>query len=60
VPYKIVRSPVLNVFLLLLGAMAFGLGYVIQRLSPWLMLKGIGAWLLYHAAVAIRKQRKIT
>jgi glycosyltransferase involved in cell wall biosynthesis len=49
-PHKIVRSALLNRFLLLAAIVALGLGYVVQWVSPWLMLKGIGAWLLYHAS----------
>lgn len=48
-PHKIVLSPTLNLAMLVAGALAFMVGYLLQPLTPWLMFKGIGAWLLYHS-----------
>lgn len=48
-PHKIILSPMLNLAMLVAGVVAFAVGYLLQPLTPWLMFKGIGAWLLYHS-----------
>ncbi|MDY7079454.1 MAG: glycosyltransferase [Chloroflexota bacterium] len=50
VPTLIIRNPLVNILLLLAGYVAFGVGYPFQWVSPWLMLKGVGSRLLYHAS----------
>lgn len=51
----IIKNKYLNRLLLLFGSLVFVVGYLFQWITPRLMLKGVGACLLYQASKGYQK-----
>lgn len=54
-PIIMIKNKYLNRLLLLLGSLVFILGYMFQWITPRLMLKGVGACLLYQIGKGYQK-----
>jgi glycosyltransferase involved in cell wall biosynthesis len=51
----IIKNKFLNMLLLFSGLIFFSLGYLFQKISPWFMLKGVGACLLFEISKGYQK-----